>query len=340
MSDVISIENKFEETHGLIFSLDDKHYAINIENVLEIIKVPSLDIPQKMPKHILGVITYNNISVNVVDLRTVLGLAPRTYNADSQVIIVKTEEAIFGLITDKVLDVKLLKSDRMQFLPYHSEENLIKFLYRFDNIFVSIVDLNSVQAVIQKTQFELNEFDVTSLFPHDKATKEIMQKRQLDLITKFETSIEQMYFGQEQFIIFELHENRYALSIKHVKEIVAYKNVTVVSLPKTYNYIEGIFNLRGDFISILNFNKFLKISDKNTSPNSMLIVLELKDFKIALLVDNIIDIVTINQNEVSGKFDNKFESKYVSGELNINNTPVSIISMDRLLADERLYIKD
>ncbi len=343
MSDIIKIEStQNNENYCLIFSLDNKFYGINVENVLEIIKVPKLDVPQKMPKNILGLITYNNISVKIIDIYSILSYKKCNYSLDSQVIIIKTEEAIFGIIVDKAVDVRQLKSQNIQPLPYHSEDNLVQYIYRLDDIFVSIIDLNSVQNVIQKTQFETSTTDVTELFPQDQKSTSIMEKRQFDLIKKFESSIEQIYYDIEQYVIFTLSKNLYSLPIQNIREIVNLKNVSIVSLPSKYNYIEGIINLRGDFISVYNFEKFLKIDKgkKEKTSSGMLIVLELKDFKIALLVDEIIDITTIRPNEVIRKFDNKFESKYVVSEIHYNNKIISVISTDKLIADERLYIKD
>ena len=325
MSDIIKIEStQNNENYCLIFSLDNKFYGINVENVLEIIKVPKLDVPQKMPKNILGLITYNNISVKIIDIYSILSYKKCNYSLDSQVIIIKTEEAIFGIIVDKAVDVRQLKSQNIQPLPYHSEDNLVQYIYRLDDIFVSIIDLNSVQNVIQKTQFETSTTDVTELFPQDQKSTSIMEKRQFDLIKKFESSIEQIYYDIEQYVIFTLSKNLYSLPIQNIREIVK------------------IINLRGDFISVYNFEKFLKIDKgkKEKTSSGMLIVLELKDFKIALLVDEIIDITTIRPNEVIRKFDNKFESKYVVSEIHYNNKIISVISTDKLIADERLYIKD
>lgn len=344
MNNLLSMDsNNLNDSYCLIFSLDDKSYGINVDNVLELMKIPKLDVPQKMPKHILGVITYNNISVKVVDLCSILVHKSHRYSVDSQLIIVKTEESIFALITDKVVDVKIIKSANIRALPYHSEENLVKYLYRMDDTSVSVLDLDSIQNVIQKTQFETTDLDINQLLPLNDEEKKQLVRRQQDLIQKFETNIEQVYYDQEQYIIFDLNENLYSLPIKQIKEIVNYKNIPVVSLPVKYDYIEGIFNLRGDFISVLNFKKFLQIENEintDSKDNSMLIVLEIKDFKIALLVDKIIDIVTVVPHEIIHKFDNKFESKYVNSELHVNNKIISIISLDRLLSDERFYIKD
>jgi chemotaxis signal transduction protein len=167
-------------------------------------------------------------------------------------------------------------------------------------------------------------------------------QRQRDIISKFENNIQQIYYDQEQYIIFELNKNQYALSIKNIKEIVKYKNINSISLPHTYDYIKGVFNFRGDFISILDFNIFLNMENTKSvvTDLSKLIVLDVKDFKLALFVDNIIDIITVTPNEIFSKFDDKFESKFVSSEIHINDKIISIISLEKILADKRLYIKD
>lgn len=334
-------QNNLKENYCLIFSLDDKPYGINVSSVLEIIKVPQINVPQKMPKHILGIITYNNISMRVIDLCGILTHKPHTYSIDSQIIIVRTEEAFFGIITDKVLDVRAIRNSNIKHLPYQSENNLIQYMYKFQELFISVIDLNAVQNVIQKTQFETSEIDAADLLPLNSEEQKELERRQNELIKKFDANIGKVYYDQEQYIIFDLNENLYSLPIKQIKEIVKYKSVAAVELPVKYDYVEGIFNLRGDFISIINFKKFLGIeSSRNIKDGSMLIVLELNEFKMALLVDKIIDIVTVMSSQIVNKFDSKFETKYVMSELHIEDKIVSVVNIDRLLSDDRLYIKD
>ena len=329
------------ENYCLIFSLGNKPYGINISNVLEIIKVPKINVPQKMAKNVLGIINYNNISMKVIDLNGILTHSANSYNIDSQIIIVKTEEAFFGIITDKVIDVRAIRPSNICALPYQSENNLIQYMYKFKEMFISIINLDSVQDVIQKTQFEMSEVETAEVLKLTEEDEQELERRQYELIKKYDSNIGQVYYDQEQYIIFEINENLYSLSIKQVKEIVKYKNVSVVNLPTRYDYVEGIFNLRGDFISVINFKKFLNIEHlSKIKDNSMLIVLDIKDFKMALLVDNILDIVTVMSSQIVNKFDNKFETKYVSSELHIKDKIISVINMDRLLSDERLYIKD
>ena len=65
------IEQK-KNTH-LYFQVGDNKYAVDSENVLEIMKLPALDYPQKLPNNIVGLLKYNNFVINVVDVSKLLG---------------------------------------------------------------------------------------------------------------------------------------------------------------------------------------------------------------------------------------------------------------------------
>ena len=72
MNNNILLEQK-KNTH-LYFRIGQNKYAINTMNVLEIMKLPALDYPQKLPKNIIGLLKYNNFVINVVDIRFYLNI--------------------------------------------------------------------------------------------------------------------------------------------------------------------------------------------------------------------------------------------------------------------------
>ena len=92
-----------KNTH-LYFKIGDNKYAVNTSNVLEIMKLPALDYPQKLPNNIIGLLKYNNFVINVVDIRFYLNIDVTPYNSNNELLIVKTDEVIFGIITDKIID--------------------------------------------------------------------------------------------------------------------------------------------------------------------------------------------------------------------------------------------
>ena len=93
-----------KNTH-LYFQIGENKYAVNTSNVLEIMKLPALDYPQKLPNNIVGLLKYNNFVINVVDIRFYLNINVTPYTSNHELLIVKTDEVILGIITDKIIGI-------------------------------------------------------------------------------------------------------------------------------------------------------------------------------------------------------------------------------------------
>ena len=66
----------------------------------------------------------------------------------------------------------------------------------------------------------------------------------------------------EQFVVFQLSKEEYAVPISQVKEIIRYKGAT--KLPSTPEYMEGIINLREKIIPVIDLaGKFVLQTEKN-----------------------------------------------------------------------------
>ena len=68
---------------------------------------------------------------------------------------------------------------------------------------------------------------------------------------------------QYQLVTFHLGEELYGVNIMDVKEIVRLQNVRVI--PNAPYYVEGIINLRGEIIPIIDLHKRFKIQSTNKS---------------------------------------------------------------------------
>src|SRR5437879_11617894 len=64
--------------------------------------------------------------------------------------------------------------------------------------------------------------------------------------------------GLNQFVVFKLGGNEFAVAIEQVQEILVLGPVARV--PKTPGFIEGIINVRGKIIPVLNLRKRLEIA--------------------------------------------------------------------------------
>ena len=72
LSNFNEIDNYIQK--NLYFSVGENKFALPLKNVIEVMKLPNLDYPQQIPKTIVGVLKFNNIVINIVDVRMFLGL--------------------------------------------------------------------------------------------------------------------------------------------------------------------------------------------------------------------------------------------------------------------------
>ena len=137
------IEQK-KNTH-LYFQIGDNKYAINSENVLEIMKLPSLDYPQKLPNNIVGLLKYNNFVINVVDVRFYLNINVSGYNTHNELLIVKTDEVILGIITDKIIGILPFDTAFVDAIPFVDSKMVIDSLYKFNQETIFIINILKVR---------------------------------------------------------------------------------------------------------------------------------------------------------------------------------------------------
>ena len=105
---------------------------------------------------------------------------------------------------------------------------------------------------------------------------------------------------QSQLVTFQLGEELYAINIMDVKEIVRVQEIRV--LPNAPSYVEGIFNLRGEIIPIINLHKRFHLKKAFTSEEDELlsgfIIIEVDKMKLGVIIDRISRVVSIERENI------------------------------------------
>ena len=250
------IEQK-KNTH-LYFSVGGNKYAVNSDNVLEIMKLPQLDYPQKLPNNIVGLLKYNNFVINVVDIRFYLNMEVQPYSTNNELIIIKTDEVIFGIITDKVLGILAFDAANVDAIPYADSKTIIEALYKLNQETVFIINIYAIENLLKQHDNKWENVDIPALFPQDEVSKNIMSKRTLAIADKSNLKLASgELHAKNKYISFNLNDDSYCIELTYVKEVL--KDTTITHVPGTPDFIEGIMNLRGDYITVLNLKKFLNL---------------------------------------------------------------------------------
>ena len=338
MNGIGYIEQK-KNTH-LYFMLGNSKYAVNTASVLEIMKLPKLDYPQKLPNNIVGLLKYNNFVINVVDIRFYLDTDVTKYNVNSDLLIVKTDETIFGIITDKIIGIVPFESANVDAIPFVDNKTIIDSIYKQDQDTVFIINLYSIENLLKST-INLPSYDIMSLFPSDPASVEIMQKRTRDISEKTGLSmVTGDLYARRKLISFNLNDDLYCISLDVLKEVM--KDTTITNVPGTPDFIAGIMNLRGDYITVLDVKKFLNLNvtdkteeTKETKDKTPVIIVSFNDMEIALLIDKINELFEVPEDKIVNSGEGYFLAEFI-----YNDTPYTILNIEKIFTDKKIVVTD
>ena len=330
MSSSNLIEQK-KNTH-LYFQTGENKYAINSDNILEIMKLPALDYPQKLPNNIVGLLKYNNFVINVVDIRFYLNIQPEPYNTTNEVLIIKTDETIIGIIVDKVEGILPFVASKVDSLPFVDKKMLIDALYKFNDETIFIINIFSLENII-KGNDSFESYDVQSLFPKENEAQALMADRAAQLIEKEKFQFVHEIYTKDKFISFLLNNNNYGIKLQYIKEVL--KDTTISNVPCTPDFIKGIMNLRGDFIAVIDLKCFLGMKPDDKDEKKPLIIVENEDLTLALQIDKINELFEIPDEVIpkNSETSNCYDIIY-------NEKVHTILNIDRMLKDKRLFITD
>ncbi|ACB08569.1 MULTISPECIES: chemotaxis protein CheW [Thermotoga] len=137
-------------------------------------------------------------------------------------------------------------------------------------------------------------------------------------------------------VTFKLGNQVFGVDIMKVESIVEVEKI--VPVPETAEYIEGVMNLRGKIIPVVNLRKKFKMSDMEDKKKAKIIVSMVKDTLVGFLVDDVSEVLTLTESDIeqppqslSGK-----GKKYILGLAKVRDDIVIILNIEEVLTSEEL----
>lgn len=338
MAQSLTTNREPDSSLHLCFQLDEKVYALNSDCVIEIIMIPSLSRPQKLSENVVGILNYNGILINVIDIRRMLNLPQKPYDKGCQTVILKGEESLLAIIVDKVSDFFNADPSNIEPTSFDVSKNFIKSFYNNNGSIINILNVVTIENMLKLSKTQESTIDYTLLFPQDESSKTLLEKRSKEISSKLNFHLENDFFDIDKYILFSVNSHTYCLFSAYVKELISLKNYHVTKIPYTPNFIKGIINIKGDFYTVLSLKEYIDFDEINEVSEDKIIVLESKDLKLALLVDEILDVVTVAKDQIHNKNDLRLDDMYIKAEIYSENRVYNLLNIDKLINDKKLYI--
>jgi len=134
-----------------------------------------------------------------------------------------------------------------------------------------------------------------------------------------------------QIVSFNLGEE-YGVPISQIQEIIRIGNITVV--PNAPAYMEGVINLRGKVLPVLNLRKRLSLAANGTTKKSRILVIELKGKLLGGLVDAVSHVLKVPSDSIEEPPEEIMdrETDYITGVCKLPENLVILLDLEKLLA--------
>ena len=130
-----------------------------------------------------------------------------------------------------------------------------------------------------------------------------------------------------QIIVFRLKDLYYGISTEVVEEITTTLSFTTV--PKSLDWIQGLVNLRGDVLTLINLYKLLNLDDFNIDDcYNNTIIAQLDENNVALMVDEVIGVIDVDENDFQSVSEE--ENSYLLALVTAYNQIVNILELKNL----------
>jgi purine-binding chemotaxis protein CheW len=134
-----------------------------------------------------------------------------------------------------------------------------------------------------------------------------------------------------QLVIFKLGNESFGVEIATVESII--KMQTITRLPQSPGFVEGIINLRGKILPVVDLRKRLAIDLTEITKDSRMVVVDLAGATVAMIVDQVNEVLRINDEivEAPPAISQSVDSRFIEGIAKVNQDLVILLNLSKIL---------
>ena len=140
--------------------------------------------------------------------------------------------------------------------------------------------------------------------------------------------------GVLQLVSFNLGDEEYGVDILRVQEINRMVHITRV--PKAPEFVEGVINLRGKVIPIVDLRKRFGLSVKPHDKNTRIIVVDIDGRTVGLIVDGVSEVLRFSMDTIEPPppMVTGVDAEYIWGVGKLEDRLLILLDLSKVLANE------
>ena len=140
-----------------------------------------------------------------------------------------------------------------------------------------------------------------------------------------------------QLVVFAIGSEEFGVEIGQVREIV--RLVPITYLPKAPEFIEGVVNLRGQVLPVIDLAKRLGIPSHPRTESTRIVVIEVENNTVGMIVDSVSEVLRLpyeDVDEVPMLVDTEIPEHYIRGVGKLKDRLLVLLDLDKILTPEEV----
>jgi len=136
----------------------------------------------------------------------------------------------------------------------------------------------------------------------------------------------------QKVLSFMFGNQEYGINISYITTIIE-NEYPITRVPGAPDYINGVINLRGDIVPIMELRRKLKLPSIDDTQETKIIVVNFKDITIGIKVEQVNQVIEIHRNSIEIVSGISYEdcSEYFSGLCKVNDRVIILIDIEKVI---------
>lgn len=136
-----------------------------------------------------------------------------------------------------------------------------------------------------------------------------------------------------QVACFRLGEDLYAADIMRIKEIIRLQKLA--NLPKSPTFVEGVLNLRGAVIPVIDLRKRFDLPVISHDRDTRLLIVTVGRQVVGLVVDEVTEVISVPVRDIKQppRVAGGIGAEYLVGVCLAKDSLIMLLNLDRILSD-------
>jgi purine-binding chemotaxis protein CheW len=142
---------------------------------------------------------------------------------------------------------------------------------------------------------------------------------------------------ERKILVFRVASEELGLDISCVREVL--REQEIYTLPKTPDFIEGVINLRGHIVPLIDLRKRLHAKKGDDEPNKRIIICKVNQFILGLTVNSLKEIIALSREEIKPipeMVSMQMEANVISGIARIGERIIAILDLKEIVTKKEV----